>query len=340
MAGWMGFPQGSEASGVYQQQLAERLPNNITNPYIDGVVVSFPWSEIEPSEREFRWNLIEAAMQPWVEAGKKVILGVYTGSVGTIGRKTLQATPAWVFASGAAKMEVPDGTVLPIYWDPMYLQKYKNFIEAFGQRYAGDSRIEFVRIGVGVWGEVVLERWFARPESAAIRERWAQRGYTPARWVETAEQVMAFYRQAFQKTPCAIMLAGIHGDPNGIIRIAERAAGFGFYLEQNGLKADWKRHLHTSAIGKIFKAYKGKTQLVLEAWGNTQRQEVFKTGEVATQGTLLETVKVGIEYGADYLLLYPPDIAKADRRNAKTYDPTYEEALKYAAARLKMTPPR
>jgi hypothetical protein len=48
----------------------------------------------------------------------------------------------------------------------------------------------------------------------------------------------------------------------------------------------------------------------------------------------METVRVGLEYGANYLLLYPPDIAKGDRRNSKIYDPSYEEALKYAAARL------
>jgi hypothetical protein len=332
---WTVLPRESQGSGVYQQQFAENLTNNVTNPYLDGVVAPFPWSEVEPREGEFRWNIIEDAIQPWVKAGKKVILSIFTGSVGTIGKTIAQATPEWVFAAGAAKMKVPDGTILPIYWDPIYLQKYGDFVKAFGKRYDGDSRIEFIRIGVGVWGEIVLERWFTRPESAEIRERWTQDRYTPARWLETIEKVMTMYRQAFQKTPCAIMLAGIHGDRNGIIRIADRAVALGFFLEQNGLRADWKQYINTSAISKIFQRYKGKTKLILETWGSTQRSVAFQTGEVATQGTLMDTVKVGIEYGADYLLLYPPDIAKGDKRNIKMYDPSYEEALKYAAAKLR-----
>jgi Beta-galactosidase len=332
---WLAPPAQSEAAGVYQQQLGTKVLDNSTNPYVDGVVAAFPWSAVEPQEKEFQWNTIEEAIRPWVAAGKKAILGVYTGSVGTLGERVVQATPDWVFAAGAAKMLGPDGTILPIYWDKIYLEKYKNLVEAFAKRYDGDPRIEFIRIGVGVWGEVVLERWFTRPESTELRDRWSKRGYDPALWIQTTENVMTIYRQAFQKTPCAIMLAGIHGDPKGIFRIAEKAVELGFYLQQNGLRADWKQHVNTSPISKIFQEYKGKTRLVLEAWGNTQRSEVFRSGEAAVQGALLETVKVGIQYGADYLLLYPPDIAKSDKRNGKIYDPSYEKALKYAHVNLR-----
>jgi len=131
------------------------------------------------------------------------------------------------------------------------------------------------------------------------------------------------------------MLSAIHGDGNGIFRIADQAVALGFYLEQNGLRADWKQNINTSAISKIFQKHKGKTKLILEAWGSTERSETFRTGEVVNQGTLLETVMVGIDYGADYLFIYPPDIAKADKRNTKLYDPSYEEALKYAVEKLK-----
>jgi hypothetical protein len=334
-AAWAVLPQAGGGSGLYQQQLESNQPNNITNPYIDGVVATFAWSKVEPKENDLHWEVIEDAIQPWVQAGKKVILGIYTASVGTFGKKTIQSTPEWVFSAGAAKMSVPDGTILPVYWDPIYLQKYENFVGALGKRYNGDPRIEFVRIGVGLWGEAAPERWFARPESAEIRERWGQKGYTPARWLETIEKVMATYGRAFQKTPCALMLSGIYGDRNGVFRIANQAVALGFYLEQNGLRADWKKEINTSAISKIFQQYKGKTKLALEAWGSTERSESFRTGEVVSQGTLLETVRVGIDYGADYLFLYPVDIAKADKRNIKIYDPSYEEALKYAFERLK-----
>ncbi len=115
---WAALPQAGRGSGLYQQQLAPNQPNNITTPYLDGVVATFPWSEVEPREKDLHWEIIEDAIQPWVQAGKRVVLGIYTASVGTIGKKTVQSTPEWVFSAGAAKMYVPDGTILPVYWDP------------------------------------------------------------------------------------------------------------------------------------------------------------------------------------------------------------------------------
>ncbi|MFY9269576.1 MAG: beta-galactosidase [Candidatus Manganitrophaceae bacterium] len=205
-------PSSGKGDGVYLQKpfssslSREAQANNITNPYVDGTAASFSWSELEPTEGDFQWRIVEETIQPWAAAGKKVILGVHTGTVGTIGRKVKQATPEWVFSSGARKMKVPDGTILPIYWDPIYFEKYRNFVKAFAKKYDGDPRIEFIRIGVGVWGELVVERWFPRPENAEMRERWKKAGYDPERWIQTIEKTMEMYREAFQKTPCAIQV--------------------------------------------------------------------------------------------------------------------------------------
>ncbi|MCF0234586.1 MAG: DUF4832 domain-containing protein, partial [Thermoguttaceae bacterium] len=72
------------------------------------------------------------------------------------------ATPKWVFDAGAESVRYtwgkgPDpngGTVDPVFDDPIYLEKLRNFLKAAGARYANNPNVAFIDVGTyGMWGE-------------------------------------------------------------------------------------------------------------------------------------------------------------------------------------------
>ena len=142
---------------------------NIDSPYLFGAETEFQWGELEPIEGQYHWEIIDQFIKPWAAAGKKVTL-----QIATCQKQVMYCTPRWVYDAGAKKIasQAPDirhgvaqakaennpskirtksfpESYYPIYWDPVYLEKYSNFIRAFGKRYNGHPAIETILIGLG-----------------------------------------------------------------------------------------------------------------------------------------------------------------------------------------------
>ena len=111
---------------------------------------TFGWSLIEPTEGNYQWHFVDGFIELMAAKGKAAGIGIVTYN-GRWGEGSL--VPNWVYSAGAGKVTCAGGWVIPRYWDPVYLQKYENFIRAFAQRYNNDSRVEFVQVGVGVYME-------------------------------------------------------------------------------------------------------------------------------------------------------------------------------------------
>ena len=112
------------------------------------------WSDVEPQEGVFRWDLFDAMAQNWIKAGKQIAFRIICCN------QTENATPDWVRAAGAKgiwfKYRSPDAEPRwePVYDDPVFLEKYTDFLKAFAARYDGDSSVAFVDVGsFGMYGE-------------------------------------------------------------------------------------------------------------------------------------------------------------------------------------------
>ena len=116
------------------------------------------WSDIEPREGEFRWDLFDSVAQNWIKAGKKLAFRIICCN------QTENATPDWVREAGAKgiwfppiykEKDIPGAERWePTYDDPVFLEKLTNFLKAFAARYDGDPSVAFMDIGsVGLFGE-------------------------------------------------------------------------------------------------------------------------------------------------------------------------------------------
>lgn len=134
----------------------------------------FNWSEIEPQENVYKWELIDDCFASWANAGRQFSFGVMCAN--THGPEYV--TPKWVFDAGAryVSMELtpnspyggtPGKKVAPVFDDPVFLKKLRKFIMAMGKRYDGNRAIAFIDIrSYGNWGEGHMHPFNAHPFDA------------------------------------------------------------------------------------------------------------------------------------------------------------------------------
>lgn len=115
------------------------------------------WSELEPEEGVYRWDILDSFARNWIAKGRKIAIRVICCN------QTANATPDWVREAGAKgiwfafKRDGKDvGTPKwePTYDDPVFLEKLEAFGRAFAARYDGDESVAFVDVGsFGLYGE-------------------------------------------------------------------------------------------------------------------------------------------------------------------------------------------
>lgn len=122
------------------------------------------WATLEPQEGQYNWDALDRFLDGWGKLGKVCNIGVMCAN--THGRDPNgYVTPKWVFDAGAKKIEIqlkpdqsttgtPGRKIAPVFDDPIFLDKFANFLRAFANRYDGDPRIAVLDIrSYGNWGE-------------------------------------------------------------------------------------------------------------------------------------------------------------------------------------------
>lgn len=215
-----------------------------SEPQALGVNRLFNWSDLEPQDGVYDWAEFDDLLRIAHDSGKRLAPRVYT-NVGTFG----QATPDWVFDEGAAWYQSDEGDSprQPVPTDPVFTQKFAEFLVAMGQRYDGDRNIEFFQTnaGMGGFGEMV----WGYPESQRPP------GWSPTVQIATTQQWIDMWRRAFPTTHLALMenFIGYH--------IAETVSAYavdhGFYLQANS-------PYQAPESQAILAAYAHRTRIILE----------------------------------------------------------------------------
>jgi hypothetical protein len=220
----------------------------LDSPEALGINPLYNWADLEPAEGAYNWEPIDDALAAAHEKGKRVVPRVYT-NVGDFS----QATPLWVFDAGARSYRFGDtsDTDQPIPTDPVFTQKFGDFLAALGQRYNGNPDIEFFQTnaGMGGYGEMVWSYGGAA----------APPGWSPQTEIDTVAAWIDRWRAAFPNTDLAVMINPI-GD-NIAEAVADYAVERRFFLQSN--TPDQSRE----AVA-IFQQYAPYTRIVLEIENN------------------------------------------------------------------------
>ncbi|MFA6543632.1 MAG: hypothetical protein WCS99_04355 [Limisphaerales bacterium] len=329
-----------QGCGVYQTSGYTDEQGTLNNPHLDGHKLMVWWSQVEPEEGKYKWSVIEGPMRRWLAAGKRFMLSPVTVHSDRVPGFPAQATPDWVFDAGARSVPLPlkggkDSIRIPVYWDPVYLGKYRSFIRALGQRFDGQKGLELVCCGTGTYGETIVS-----PELWGQKEHqpWADAGLTSENWIKAVNTVVDAYVEAFPTT-----LVGLQVTNPGLVphresctpAYARHAAEKGVLLQYCGVTPEpfqWNGQFYVDAI----KRWAGVTSLGFEAYSPSSGAAPPNSTFVF-KGGLKDIVDVTLKHQINYLVMWHQDALKATPGH-KTHHPEWEAAIKRAATSLRHGP--
>jgi hypothetical protein len=126
-------------------------------PGLSTIYLRIPWSYLEPEEGIFTWSMLDAPAQRWIDQGLQVAFRISCSE-----SWMRYPTPEWVKLAGAKGHDFTWGKGAieggdhwePDYNDPVFLEKWDNFLAAMAERYDGNPNVAFIDVGsFGVWGE-------------------------------------------------------------------------------------------------------------------------------------------------------------------------------------------
>jgi hypothetical protein len=301
----------------------------IANPHIVGGFFQVIWSEVEKEEGKCDWREVDAWIKPWLDAGKGVAIRLMWVTSGAWPKPYYKVpTPKWVWAKGAKfAFLAATGTEIPLCWDPVY-QKYAwRFMAQFAARYGDNPRVLFVDVTPGA--ETNPYRFgLANPVNLAFKDTYAQvkasdgRAFTEDLWLDTVKAWVDASLRAFPRTPLLVTLN------NGGLRVTDRlttigdyCASQGLYVGQNGLAG--RSYQDATPRKDAFLRWSKDTKLFFE----------MVAGTGSRTGTLMEVMQAAERIRCSYLNVYPEDVLRGTP-GQKNFDPAYQEALRYGAAKL------
>lgn len=267
------------------------------NPSVSGTYLGYYWAQLEPQNGQYNWNLIDNDMKPWVNNGKHVIVRISAaGWTSWQPPNSRQGTPQWVYNQGVSSVTEADGAIKPQYWNPVFLQNFSNFVQAFANRYDSNTNIIAVEIGIGDGGETKPDTYFKN--NPKILSTWISIGYTDQVWWSTVQRIIDIYRSSFHQMPLAVMpdatfIGGTRGYSEQLV--LDYAVAHNLWLQDNGLianrtlPAQWKR-----------------VPVISE-----QRNTTDLSGD-----TMQQDVQAAIQNNAVILMVFASDIAKGANQPA------------------------
>ena len=278
------------------QFTGEQNPNNASNPYLAGANLAFYWSQVEPQKGHYRWDIIDQEMKPWVTNGKKLILRVSTsGWTHWSPPYSGLGTPQWVYDLGVPSVTEIDDSVLPQYWNPIFLRNLNDFIYAMAQRYDGNPSIAFVQIAVGIGGETKVDSHGNNPQ---LLELWQSIGYSDPVWWGAVQKIITLYTASFHATPLAVMPDKTFIDRTPGYQeslLLDYAVKHGVWLQDNGLYAN---------------------RTLPPIWMTVPHAEEQIARTKQTGDTLLSDLQTALDLGANYILVFTSDIDNPENQAA------------------------
>jgi hypothetical protein len=134
-------------NGVYDLPNLGTIQSSIlSNPNIDGIAIRIGWNKLEPTDGTFNWTAVDSMITQASSHGKKASISVLAGS----------SSPQWLYSEGAPTYKwiwdrawgpsLCTVVTMPLPWDPIFQEKWSNFIAAFGAKYNSNPAVSHVKL--------------------------------------------------------------------------------------------------------------------------------------------------------------------------------------------------
>ncbi len=295
-------PRGLFALSEGTKPLPERV---LQEKVLAGVSLRAGWSNIEPYEGTFQWATFDDGIERARKAHKKVMLRVDCD----------HRTPRWVYDAGAQLFDFEKSNpyqtwlkqthlTIPIPWDPIFLSKWRRFIETFGKKYNDNDTVVLIQMSgpSGAGGEMHL------PMAPQDKNHWEQVGYTKDKLVYAWKYVLDSYVEAFPDKPLAINVAQPiykDGTVEEVLAYGYQKIGNRFCIQHNGLAAktsdSWIQQ-------RWVVSYKGKAIIGFQLLCPATPAGKFNDNGKRFGGSLAQAFEIGLNSGASYFEIYSQDL--------------------------------
>lgn len=176
-------------------------PDVLTHPEARGVLLSYKWTEIEPSPGVFDFTNLNNAINTVTNADLPYSLAILGGSFGS---------PNWLIDDlGASHFDFNyqnQDWRLPLWWNQVVMDRLDTLITAVGNQYANDPDLSHVYVTQmtvnGVEGHL----------NGVDMNAFASSGFTPQNWITSAEATTLKYADAFPTKPIVFEVHEIDQD--------------------------------------------------------------------------------------------------------------------------------
>jgi hypothetical protein len=260
------------------------------NVNLDGMRLRPIWSDLAPSTGMYDWSSVDAIFAIAPQHGKTLGLSVGAGV----------STPGWVYAAGALKYKLKDGSgsSMSLPWDTVFQSKYLPFIRAMGKRYDGNPTLGYIVMGgLGQNIESYLSKSSA--DDAALTAL----GGNDA-WIAAAKKIIGVYASAFPTTPFFITASRVL--TNDVENVALKAVidwGVATYPGRFGIMTA-SLNANSSTVyypNEAIYTYRGTQPVGFQMLCSS----ILDPGRLG--GTLLQALSAGVLLGGEYVEVYQSD---------------------------------
>ncbi|QDU69326.1 beta-galactosidase [Engelhardtia mirabilis] len=208
-------------------------PTIAARPFVDGILVRVPWSDLEPSPGVYDWSLIEDQVTKVASHGKRIALGIVQGDGGT---------PAWLAGLGAQMVIYTfSGNVrtIAVPWDAVYVARWTSFVAALGAKFKDEATIDLVHATHATHNGFEMQLPFGE------QQQYLGLGYTDELYAQSWTAVLDAFAAAFPKAWIDVDVHPIWGSDavaaavldHGLATIGDRFGAFGaWWSEKNALE--------------------------------------------------------------------------------------------------------
>ena len=289
----------------------------LTNPLIAGISLRWAWQNVEKSEGVYDWSYFDKQIPLVANAGKKVLFRISSGG---------KNTPSWVFGSGPQTFSFLDTNpyaptynqtvTIPVFWDPIFLQKKKKLIVAMGQHFTSNPDIVMV---VASCANATTDDWHI-PSSKIDVQNWRALGYTSDKLINACKQIIDVTMTAFPNQVVVLAVArssnGLDPNPDyvaqAVVNYANATYPGRFIVQKNSLSADTPDPSIMPILGAWQIIYDNQPAVAGQMlWFVSNDLTCRMNGRVkpCDPATVLQqAVTVGALYGMRYQEIYQGDI--------------------------------
>jgi hypothetical protein len=305
--------------GVFSLTPPNKAVNSsiLTNPSVAGISVRGRWQEVEQAEGLYDWSYFDGQITRVGNANKKVLLRITAGG---------KNTPPWMFDDGIQTFSFVDTNkysttygqtlTIPVFWDPIFLAKKKNFITAMGQHFAANPHIVLVAVSCV---NAITDDWNVPSQKVDV-QNWKAIGYTSNKLVNACKETINATMAAF---PDQVVLLSVnrstnHLDsdpdyvPRNVVNYANATYPGRFIVQKNSLSPDTPDPSLISVLGawQIIEDNQsdvaGQMLYYVTNESSCRMNSGVKPCDPVT--VLQEAVRIGADYGMSYQEIYQQDI--------------------------------